>query len=119
MTNNLTQPQGFTGKMGMARRDIKPPVGIYSRCWGAAPFDCACAVHRPFTVTAMVTETTDGRGPYALLTFDGFAWSEPAREWLCRSAVIEALKTSSERIIISISHTHAAVQLTTDNSTKL
>jgi hypothetical protein len=116
--NYLTQPQGFTGKMAMARRDITPPLGIYSRCWGAAMFDCATEIHRPFSVTALVTEADDGRGPYVLLGFDGFVWSEPESEWLCRSAVIEALETRPERVIISISHTHGGVQLTTDNNSK-
>lgn len=118
MIHDLRNPQGFSGKMGLARRDITPPIGIYSRCWGAATFDCAEALHHPFTVTALVLEATDDCGPYVLIGFDGFVWSNRDDEWLCRDAVIAALKTDVSRVIISTSHTHAAVQLTRDNKDK-
>ena len=29
------EPFGFNGIIGVARRDITPPVGIYARQWGA------------------------------------------------------------------------------------
>jgi hypothetical protein len=118
MIHDLRDPQGFRGKIGLARRNITPPLGIYSRCWGAATFDCAEAIHHPFTTTAMVTEATDDRGPYVLIGFDGFVWSNTDDEWLCREAVIKALKTDVSRVIISISHTHSGVQLTRDNKDK-
>ncbi|EDM27990.1 hypothetical protein LNTAR_01275 [Lentisphaera araneosa HTCC2155] len=118
MNFDFTDPQGFSGSIGVARRDITPPLGIYSRCWGAAKFDCAVGIHRPFTVTAMVCEADDDLGPFALLAFDGFLWSDPEDEWLCRQAVIEHLKTDQSRVIISVSHSHAAVQLTRDNKNK-
>ena len=38
-------------RFGVARRDVTPPVGIYSRSWGAATHDVAEGVHRPLTAT--------------------------------------------------------------------
>src|SRR5215207_316605 len=34
-------------RVGHARADITPPVGIYHRLWGAARHDRATGVHRP------------------------------------------------------------------------
>lgn len=36
----------FAGRIGVARRDITPPLGIYSRNWGAATRHTAEGVHR-------------------------------------------------------------------------
>ena len=40
-------PGGFRGLIGVARRDVTPPVGIYARMWGAAKHDQAEGVHKP------------------------------------------------------------------------
>ena len=34
-------------RLGYARADVTPPVGIYHRMWGAARHDRASGVHRP------------------------------------------------------------------------
>lgn len=34
-------------RVGVARRDITPPAGIYHRMWGAAMHDRAEGVHKP------------------------------------------------------------------------
>ena len=34
-------PAGFSGIIGVSRRDITPPPGINARNWGAAAFDVA------------------------------------------------------------------------------
>ena len=41
-------------RLGVARCDVTPPVGIYHRMWGAATHDRATGVHRPLTATALV-----------------------------------------------------------------
>lgn len=43
--------------VGVGRRDITPPVGIYARHWGAAAHDVAEGVHRPLCATAMAIRT--------------------------------------------------------------
>ncbi|HAD58319.1 MAG TPA: alkaline ceramidase, partial [Planctomycetaceae bacterium] len=41
------QHSASRGRFGIARADITPPVGVYSRCWGAAAHDTADSIHRP------------------------------------------------------------------------
>jgi hypothetical protein len=50
-------------RFGVARRDVTPPVGIYSRSWGAATHDVAEGVHRPLTATAAVGSSTRPTAP--------------------------------------------------------
>src|SRR5260370_22587151 len=40
-------------RLGVARCDITPPVGIYHRMWGAATHERAAGIHRPLTATAV------------------------------------------------------------------
>lgn len=41
-------------RIGVARCDITPPVGIYHRMWGAATHERSAGVHRPLTATALL-----------------------------------------------------------------
>ena len=49
----------FQGRFGIARADITPPVGVYSRCWGAAAHDTADSIHRPLQLTVLVLSSHD------------------------------------------------------------
>src|SRR4029453_7365892 len=46
-------------RLGVARGNITPPVGIYHRMWGAATHDRATGVHRPLTATACILQAAD------------------------------------------------------------
>jgi len=58
---------GFTGRIGVAREDITPPVGIYCRNWGAAKHDAAEGVHRPLTLTALTLQPDRQTKPLVLV----------------------------------------------------
>ena len=107
----------FTGKIGVAREDITPPVEIYSRSWGASAYDVADGVHRPLTITALALVGA-GNTPLLLIAADLGWWKNSADEWFVRSAVLEALKLPSERLLISLSHTHAGPSLSRDDAEK-
>ena len=47
-------------RVGSARRDVTPPVGIHNRNFGAAVRDIATGVHQPFFVTALAFAPPDG-----------------------------------------------------------
>ncbi len=44
-------------RVGHARADITPPVGIYHRLWGAARHDRATGVHRPLLADVLAFAT--------------------------------------------------------------
>ena len=46
-------------RLGVARVDITPPVGIYHRMWGAATHDRSTGIHRPLVATAVVFQPSE------------------------------------------------------------
>src|SRR5207244_13065430 len=53
LMRHVETPQGLC-RLGIARCDVTPPVGIYHRMWGAATHERASGIHRPLTASALV-----------------------------------------------------------------
>jgi hypothetical protein len=66
---------GFAGAVGVARRDITPPPGIFFRCWGPATLDVPRGVHRPLTLTALAL-IDEGEPPLVLVAADLGWWQQ-------------------------------------------
>src|SRR5581483_4599053 len=98
----------FGGWIGAAREDITPPVGIYSRNWGAASHDTDLGVHRPLTATALTLQTAPEAAPCVLVALDLCWWRAPEDEGKIRNGLIAALSLDPARVLINLSHTHAA-----------
>jgi hypothetical protein len=95
-------------RLGVARRDVTPPVGIYARSWGAATHEVAEGVHRPFTATAAVFAPLDGDAPTLGLVALDIGWFQHlADERALRGAVLERTGLDESELLIQMSHTHA------------
>ena len=93
---------------GVARRDVTPPVGIYSRSWGAATHDVAEGVHRPLTATAGVFAPLGGDGPtLALVALDAGWFPYGPDERALREAIMERSGLGEAEVLVQLSHTHA------------
>lgn len=101
----------FHGRIGVARADITPPVGIYARNWGAAKHDEARAIHRPLTLTAMTLAPSAGGPTLVLVDFDLGWWKSPATFSRFQKRLLEALSTEPHNVIFALSHTHSAPPL--------
>jgi hypothetical protein len=95
----------YHASVGIARRDITPPIGIYARSWGAAEHDCATGVHRPLTVTALAIETTSTRR--AVVTLDLLSWRDTADEGLVRGRIRELCRLAEVDLLVHLVHTHS------------
>lgn len=102
---SFSQP-AFQGLFGVARRDITPPLGIYSRNWGAAKSDVATAIHRPMTLTVVTLQPCNGGDPVALLSLDLGWYRSRVEERMLNQAVLDS-GIAQGRYIIALSHTHA------------
>ena len=103
MKTRVETPQSRC-KVGFARADITPPVGIYHRMWGAALHDRATGVHRPLTATAMYLEQFDGSGRLLVIGMD---------HCILDGAEIENIRArvagiAPSDIAVSLSHTHGS-----------
>lgn len=95
---------------GIGRVDITPPADAYHRNWGAALHDAAEGVHRPLSATALVIADAIDCAPHVLLTLDlGWLRTREMRQLLASIAELTGL--DSDRIVITFSHTHAAINL--------
>lgn len=107
---HVNTPQGQC-RLGVARCDITPPIGIYHRMWGAATHERATGVHRPLTATALVFQAHDlplgTETEQVLIAVDHcLLW---AREMDTLLTALEARTgLAREQISIAFSHTHAS-----------
>jgi hypothetical protein len=108
-------------RLGIARGDITPPVGIYHRMWGAAAHDRSTGIHRPLTATAIWLrsaphapdsnlpgvhgESTNGQ--LVLIAVDHcLLWGDDMDE--LRRKVAGGAGAAYERLLVMFSHTHGA-----------
>lgn len=93
---------------GAAKVDTTPPVGIYTRMWGAALHDCATGVHRPGYASALTLADSQAGPVRLLLTLDACVMGFAETEELL-AAVMEALDLRERhQIVFTMSHTHAS-----------
>ncbi len=97
---------GFGGRLGVARRDITPPPGIYFRSWGPATIDVPRGIHRPMTLTALAILGDDGQ-PLLLIAADLGWWQQIEDEWRVRGGLLDALGLPESRVILGLTHTHS------------
>ena len=69
MSTRLLHPE-FRGRIGVARAEITPPIGIYARTWGSATHDQAEGVHRPLFATCLAFRDVRGGNELILITLE-------------------------------------------------
>lgn len=87
--------------IGISRRDITPPVGIYGRMWGASNHDKSEGTHKPLYVTAMSIQADPADSPAILMTVDAASLGDlDGREahWL-RKEIIRALEIEDSHLM--------------------
>lgn len=101
----------FQGRIGIAREDITPPIGIYSRNWGAAKHETADSIHRPLTLTALTMAPLSGGEPLVLIDADLGWWRGMDLFRRFQKRLLEETNLESSRLIFALSHTHASAPL--------
>jgi hypothetical protein len=97
----------FSGLIGIARKDITPPTGIFARNWGAAAHEVAEGVHLPLTLTCITFQTAATEPPLVLLSADLGWWKSAADEKQLREGILQALGLDASRLMCCLTHTHA------------
>lgn len=108
----------FEGYIGVAKEDITPPVGIYSRNWGAADHDVADGIDVPLRAVVMTLQGAPDEKPVVLVSLDLGWWKSADDEWRIRGAVIEELDLTPDRVIVSLTHTHSGPGITSEDKNK-
>lgn len=96
--------------IGISRRDITPPIGIYGRMWGASNHDKSEGIHKALYVTAMSIQADPTDMPALLLTVDAASLGDlDGREalWL-RREITRSIEIADSHLMLACSHTHAS-----------
>src|SRR5476651_2024777 len=110
VASRLRNPE-FRGRIGIARTDITPPVGIYSRTWGSAKHDVAEGVHRPALASCLVFQTLDGKSELVFLTMDSCCTDDKDVAAI-RGAILKRFALKQEQLMFHPSHSHSLPFLT-------
>lgn len=108
----------FTGLIGVAQMDITPPIGIYSRNWGAAKYDVAEGIHQPLMLTCMTFQSSPEAKPLVLIAADLGGWKNSEDELKLRSQILKALAIGPSQLMFCVSHTHSGPSLSRNDHTK-
>jgi hypothetical protein len=108
-----SHPYAFSGRVGVARRDITPPAGIHARNWGAATHEAATGVHRPLTCTVIAILAEEGDNPLLIAGLDLGWFKSPTDEFILRGPVLKRLGLDPARVVINLSHTHSGPSICT------
>src|ERR1700681_637915 len=104
--NQVDTPQTRC-RVGVARGDITPPVGIYHRMWGAALHDRSTAVNRPLLATllwlAPLADSSAGQDRQLLIALD-HCIVDAADMALIQQAVSAATPLQPEQVHVALSH---------------
>lgn len=101
----------FRGQIGLARVDITPPIGVYSRNWGAASHDVAESIHRNLTLTALSLTAEDGGPTLIFVDADLGWWKTPQTYQSFMSRLCTELQIDPQHMIFALSHTHSGPPL--------
>lgn len=101
----LKHPE-FHGRVGVARRVITPPVGIYARLWGSATHDVAEGVHRPAFASCLVFRDLKGATELILIALDACILVQEEVTKI-RSALLAQFNLQSHQLILHPSHSHS------------
>ena len=101
-------------RLGVARCDITPPVGIYHRMWGAATHDRAAGIHRPLTADAIIFQplehsaasSADDSEQILIAVDHCLFWNREMQALL--EAVAQQAQVAREKLLVVFSHTHSA-----------
>ncbi|MCA8999434.1 MAG: alkaline ceramidase [Planctomycetaceae bacterium] len=94
---------------GVARSEITPPVGIYSRNWGAAKNDVATSVHRPLTLNVLAI--SQGDTSLILIEADLGWWRPMSLFERFQSRLLKEFNLPADQLIFALTHTHASAPL--------
>lgn len=108
----------FAGLIGVGRRDITPPAGIYARNWGAALHDVAEGIHMPLLCTTMTIRAAASDTPLVLAAIDATWFRGPEGAIQLRDHVCRELGLPAASLMISLSHTHSGPSISPAEESK-
>lgn len=104
-------------RVGVARRDITPPAGIYHRMWGAAMHDRAEGVHKPLLATLLLFDPAEpsAYATHVVVSLDHCILDGREIDAM-RRAIARAVNIDPSAALITVSHTHGSGWMSRERS---
>ncbi len=102
----VRQPS-FGGRIGVARRDMTPPPGIYARMWGCAAHDVAEGIHRPLYATALTFQEAEGAEPAGLAQPGPGLVDRGRGRMVLAGPFVGGVEAGVARLMVHLVHTHS------------
>lgn len=101
-------------RLGHARADVTPPVGIYHGFWGASKHDRATGVHRPLYADVLALAPLSGGGQTMVRVALDLCGLVGRQHEDMQQAVGTACHLPATDVVITSSHTHSSGWLAPD-----
>ena len=101
----LRHPE-FHGRIGVARKVITPPVGIYARLWGSAKHDVAEGIHRPLFASCVVLQDAAKSTQLILLAIDACVLAQEEMVSI-RAALLKQFALEPHQLTLHPTHSHS------------
>ncbi len=102
-------------RLGFARADITPPVGIYHPMWGAARHHRSTGVHKPLWADVITIGAVD-KSPSLVRAYVDLVQLAQEQHDEAVAAMSDAANVPVDGTILSYSHTHASGLFTLDRA---
>ena len=100
-------PFASEARVGVARRDITPSLGIRTANWGAiGRNEIALGVHQPLTATALAL-SSESDEPVFIVSLDLGWWRHIRDDYSVRRPVLDALGIEERQLLLHLVHTHS------------
>ena len=110
-TRRLNTPTSRV-RLGFARADITPPVGMYHPLWGAASHTRSTGIHRPLVADVLVVGPVEANGTASAPAWVRVNLDLPLLARASHDHLVAALAARAEvaedAVDVTYSHTHAA-----------
>lgn len=106
MIDNLVTPN-FTGKIGFAKVDITPEIGIYSKNWGASTKSILTKNHTPIMINVVTIKSKKDLFILATLDLCGFPNVPEFNPKGLLPYISNHFHTPESNIILHCTHTHS------------
>lgn len=111
MTETVLRVPRARCRLGVARAGITPPPDAYHRNWGAALHDRAAGIHRPLLASVLVLAPRHDSESLSVLVALDLGWLRTREMEKLLAALRCGTGAGGENLIVTFSHTHAAVNL--------
>jgi len=105
--NYSYKDHAFQGYIGVSQIDITPPVGIYSRNWGASNHDVSVGNDNSLYAICVTLSASIDSIPMVLVSLDAGVWRSHTVKTEIQNLILNNFSLPKENLILCLTHTHA------------